>query len=117
MEKYTLDASNKKIGRIASEAAKLLMGKNRTDFVRNAIPNVEVEVINTSKADISVKKTEEKLHPRFSGYPSGITIETVGQVIANKHKGYPEVFRQAIYGMLPRNKLRAKMMKHLKITE
>ncbi len=115
MEKITLNAEGKKIGRIASEAAKLLMGKHRSDFARNVVPDVEVELINTSKADISVKKTAEKLHPRFSGYPSGITIDTVGKVIATK--GHKEVFRQAIHGMLPRNKLRARMMKHLKISE
>jgi large subunit ribosomal protein L13 len=101
--------------RIASEAAKLLMGKNTPVFVRNAAPNVEVEIINTSKADINEKKREEKLHPRYSGYPSGITIPTVGHTI--EQKGYKEVFRQAVYGMLPRNKLRAKMIKHLKISE
>ena len=115
MEKYTLDASGKKIGRIASEAAKLLMGKNRTDYVRNAIPHVEVEITNASKADISLKKMEKDLHPRFSGYPSGITVPTVAQTI--EKKGHKEVFRQAVYGMLPRNTLRPRMMKHLKIID
>ncbi len=115
MEKFTLDASGKKVGRVASEAAKLLMGKNRADFVRNAIPNVEVQVINTSKAEITIKKLDRKLHARFSGFPSGITVETVGQVIGKK--GHKELFRRAIHGMLPRNKLRSKMMRHLKITD
>ncbi len=113
--KYTLDAQGKKVGRIASEAAKLLMGKNTTAFVRNTTPNVEVEIVNASKADINEKKRAEKLHPRFSGYPSGITIPTVEQTIAKK--GHKELFRQAVYGMLPRNKLRAKMIKNLKISQ
>jgi len=116
MEKITLDAQKKKIGRVASEAAKILMGKNRPDYVRNAIPkNVEVHIVNTSKADVNLKKRDEKLHARYSGFPSGITIETVGHVIDTK--GYKEVFRRAVHGMLPRNKLRAKMMKQLKISE
>src|SRR5689334_5666868 len=106
MEKYTLDATGKKIGRVASEAAKLLMGKNTTTFVRNAIPEVEVAIINTSKADISVKKTQEKLHARFSGFPSGITVPTIEHTIAKK--GHKEVFRLAVSGMLPKNKLHAK---------
>jgi len=113
--KYTLDAQGKKIGRVASEAAKLLMGKNETTFVRNAAPDVQVDIINTSKADISVKKMEEKLHPRYSGYPSGIKIPTVAYVI--EKKGHPELFRQAVYGMLPKNKLRSRMMKRLHISK
>ncbi|MBX4198380.1 uL13 family ribosomal protein [Candidatus Parcubacteria bacterium] len=113
--KYILDAQGKKIGRVASEAAKLLMGKNSPEFVRNAAPEVEVEIINASKADVPVKKMDEKLHARFSGFPSGITVETVGQVIGKK--GHKELFRRAVHGMLPRNKLRAKMIRHLKITE
>lgn len=115
MEKFTLDAENKKIGRVASEAAKLLMGKNLTTFVRNAIPSVAVEILNTSKADVDTKKLGEKLKPRYSGYPSGIKVPTVGEVIGKK--GYKEVFRQAIYGMLPKNKLRNQMMKNLTISE
>ncbi len=115
MQKYTLDAQNKKIGRIASEAAKILMGKNTTTYVRNAIPNVEVEIINTSKADISLQKVNQPLKPRYSGYPSGIIVETVASTIARK--GHKEVFRKAVYGMLPTNKLRAKMIKRLKISE
>jgi large subunit ribosomal protein L13 len=61
------------------------------------------------------KSMQEKLHARFSGFPSGITVETVGQVIGKK--GNKELFRRAVDGMLPRNKLRAKMIKNLKITE
>jgi ribosomal protein L13 len=89
--KYTLDAQDKKVGRVASEAAKLLMGKNTTSFVRNAIPNIEVEIINAKKASVGPKKMQEKLHPRFSGYPSGIKIPTVAHVI--EKKGYRELFR------------------------
>ena len=112
--KHTLDAQGKKVGRLASEAAKLLIGKNTVEFARNIAPNVQVEIVNAAKADVNVKKMSEKLHPWYSGYPSGIKVPTVGQVIAKK--GHKELFRQAIYGMLPHNKLRARMMKHLTIT-
>ncbi|MES2436955.1 MAG: uL13 family ribosomal protein [Patescibacteria group bacterium] len=113
--KYTLDAQNKKVGRIASEAAKLLMGKNLTTFVRNAVPDVDVEIINAGKADISEQRKEKEVKPRYSGYPSGIKVQTVGEVL--EKKGPQEVFRKAVYGMLPTNKLRAKMIKRLKISE
>jgi large subunit ribosomal protein L13 len=115
MQKYTLDAQGKKIGRVASEAAKLLIGKNTTDFARNKAPSVEVEIINASKADISALKMAQPLHPTYSGYPSGIKIATVAHTI--EKRGHKEVFRQAVHGMLPKNKLRPIMIKHLKITE
>lgn len=113
--KYTLDAQNKKVGRVASEAAKLLMGKNTTEYVRNAIPNVDVEIVNAGKADVSAQKMGNALKARYSAFPGGLTEETVEQVI--KNKGYRELFRRAVDGMLPRNKLRSKMMKNLTISE
>ena len=115
MQTYTLDAANKKVGRIASQAASLLMGKNLTTYVRNAVPNVSVEIINAGKAAISEQRKEKTVKPQYSGYPSGIKVQTVGQVI--EKKGAKEVFRKAVYGMLPTNKLRSKMIKNLKITE
>ncbi len=115
MQKYTLDAQGKKIGRIASEAAKLLMGKNTVDYARNTIPNVEVEIINASKVDISTRKLNEPMKARASGYPGGIKTPTVGLIL--EKKGARELFRKAVDGMLPRNKLRAKMIKRLKISE
>jgi large subunit ribosomal protein L13 len=113
--KHTLDAQGKKVGRVASEAAKILMGKNTTDYARNIAPNVQVEIINANKADVSLKKRAEELKARYSGYPSGIVTPTVGQVI--DQKGMKELFRRAVDGMLPRNKLRAKMIKNLTISE
>ena len=115
MQKFTLDAENKKVGRVASEAAKLLMGKQTTSFVRNVAPDIHVEIINAAKADVPLKRRATVLKARASGYPSGMKIETVEQVI-NK-KGMGELFHKAVSGMLPRNKLRSIMIKNLKITE
>lgn len=110
---HTLDAQGKKLGRIASEAAKLLMGKNRVDFVRNAIPNVKVTIINTSKADITNKKLDGKVYTSYSGYPGGLKQSSMKKVVSDK--GTKEAFKKAVYGMLPVNKLRAKMMLNLKV--
>ncbi len=115
MQTFTLDAKNKKVGRLASEAAKLLMGKNTVEYTRNNIPDVKVAIVNASKADVSAKRKKSEVHPRYTRYPSGLIIETVGRVI--EVKGYKELFRKAVYGMLPGNKLRAQMMKHLTISE
>ena len=111
--KYTLDATNKKPGRLATEVAVLLMGKNRTDFARNKIPNVVVEVQNAGKLSISEKKRVEKTYVRHSGYPGALKIESVEKVIAKKGAG--EILKKAVYGMLPKNKLRPQMMKRLTI--
>ena len=113
--KYTLDAENKKIGRIATLASVYLMGKNRTDYARNKIPQVVVEIKNTSKASILEKDMSVKTYSRYSGYPGGLRQPTMEQVIAKK--GYSELFKEAVKGMLPKNKLRSKMMSNLIITE
>lgn len=112
---YTIDAQNKKLGRIASEAASLLMGKNRTDFVRNATPSVTVKIINVSKLAITNKKMESKVYKNYSGYPGGLKERSMKKVVADH--GMKEVMRIAVKGMLPKNKLRDRMMKNLIITE
>lgn len=109
--KYTLDAENKKIGRVATQAAVYLMGKNTPTFARNVIPEVTVEIVNTSKASFDEKKMSTKTYSRYSGYPGGLRQPTMEQVIAKK--GHSELFREAVLGMLPKNKLRSKMMKNL----
>jgi len=113
--KYTLDAENKTIGRVATQAAVYLMGKNLPDFKRNTIPAVKVEIVNTSKASIHEPKKVQKTYSRYSGYPGGLRQPTMEQVIAKK--GYSELFKEAVKGMLPKNKLRSKMMSNLVITE
>ena len=113
--KYTLDAEGKKIGRVATAAAVYLMGKNLTTFRRNAIPNVIVEIKNTSKALINEKKKSEKTYSKYSGYPGGLKKPTMEMVL--QKKGYSEIFKEAVRGMLPKNKLRSKMMNNLIVKE
>lgn len=115
MTKYTIDAKGKKLGRVASEVASILMGKNRTDFVKNVVPKVEISVVNTSQLDISQKKKDEKEYRFYSGYPGGLRFQTLADAL--QKKGIKEVFRKTVYGMLPTNKLRSVMIKNLTITE
>ncbi len=112
---HTIDAKGKKLGRVATEVASFLMGKDTPDFSRNSARNVKVNVVNASGLDINPKKKEEKTYKSFSGYPGGLKTSTMEKVI--EKKGYAEVLRKAVYGMLPGNKLRAQMMKNLKISE
>lgn len=113
--KYTLDAENKKIGRVATEAAILLMGKNLIDFRRNTAPAVSVEIKNAKLASIDGKKMLQKTYSRYSGYPGGLRKLTMRHIV--ERKGYSQLFREAVSGMLPKNKLRAKMLRNLKVTE
>lgn len=113
--KYTLDAENKAIGRVATEAAVFLMGKNDVGFARNIMPKTTVEIVNASKAKIFPARLLQKTYSRYSGYPGGLKQPTMAKVI--EKKGYSELFREAVSGMLPKNKLRSKMMANLVIKE
>ena len=111
---YIIDAQGKKLGRVASEAAKILMGKDRVDFVRNAIPDIKVKIENVDKLNLTNKKMDTKKYVSYSGYPGGLKIRSMRKVVADK--GLKEAMRIAVKGMLPKNKLRDKMMINLTIT-
>jgi large subunit ribosomal protein L13 len=112
---YTIDAEGKKLGRVASLAAMHLIGKTSPTFVRNAIRGEKVRIVNASKIDLDPKKLQQKTYERYSGYPGGLRSLRMEEVIAKK--GYREVFVKAIYGMVPSNRLRAKIMKNLEIVD
>lgn len=112
---YIIDATDKTLGRLASNAANILMGKNNPNFERNVVSENKVKLINASKAKIDLKKLKSKNYLRYSGYPGGLKSERMEEVI--KKKGYKEIFEMAIYGMLPANRLRKIVMKNLFISE
>lgn len=112
---HTIDAKGKKLGRVAQEAAAILMGKNDPSFERNKLSDVKVTILNASQADISAEKLENKEYERYSGYPGGLVYEKMKRTV-EKH-GYGEVFRYAVMGMLPANRLADKMMKNLIVKE
>lgn len=114
-KKYIVDAKGRVPGRVATEVAVLLMGKNRVDFTRNRIPEVEVEVISSSQMSLAVKKLKNKMYSSHSGFPGNLKRQAQGRLIETR--GSREVLRRAVYGMLPKNKLRARMMNNLKIKE
>lgn len=114
MEK-TIDAKGKAIGRVATEAAVFLMGKNSAEFTRNKAPKNKVTIINASLAKVTGNKMTKALHERYSGYPGGFKEESKEHII--EKKGYTELFKLAVYGMIPANKLRPLAMKNLTITE
>lgn len=111
---YTIDASGKTFGRVASEAAKALMGKTTPDYEPQAMPTQKVTITNAGKIVMRDTKKESTTFIRFSGYPSGQKTETYRQLSARKGADAP--LRLAIERMLPRNRLRAQRMKNLTIT-
>jgi large subunit ribosomal protein L13 len=115
MKEHTIDASGKSVGRIATEAAVLLMGKDTPAFRKNIAPDVKVTITNAASAKIDAKKLKTKIYQRYSGFPGGRKERTMEEVI--DVKGYAEIFEKAVYGMLPANKLRSVLMKNLTISE
>jgi large subunit ribosomal protein L13 len=114
-KEYVLDAEGKSLGRLSSEAAAILNGKSSTNFAKNIIEDVKVKILNASKVKITGNKLKESLHKNYSGYPGGQHVKTYEQVVARK--GYREIIKHAILGMLPKNKLQDKRMKNLSIEE
>lgn len=112
---YKIDAKGKKLGRVAADAAAILMGKNDPSFERNKVSDNKVIIENASQADISLEKLDTKEYDSYSGHPGGLKYEKMKRTI--EKKGYAEVFRLAIIGMLPANRIAAEMMKHLTIKE
>lgn len=115
MKEFTFDATNKKLGRLASEIAVVLMGKNDPSYVANKVAPHKVLVSNASKMAIDQKKMDTKKYLQFSGYPGGLKSVSMPRTI--EKKGYAEVLKNAVYGMIPGNKLRKEIMKNLIITE
>jgi large subunit ribosomal protein L13 len=114
-EQHVIDAQGKKLGRVATEVATLLMGKHRSDVVKNRVAPVHVIVENVSKLLMSEKKRNQKEYSRYTGYPGGLRKISMQKLIDKK--GYTEVFKKAVYGMLPSNRLRSERMKQLTIHE
>jgi len=112
---HTIDAKGKSLGRVATQAAVLLMGKNTPAFEKNTVASIKVTNVNASQIKQTAKKLKETLHERYSGHPGGLKFRSNEQIIAKK--GFGELFKLAVYGMLPTNKLRPLMMKNLTITD
>ena len=115
MREHTIDANNKRLGRVATEAATVLQGKDQVEYAPNVLTDVKVTITNSSELDVPARKQDQKVYDQYSGYPGGRKTETLREVITKKGKS--EVIRRAIYGMLPGNKLRSRLMKQLVIEE
>lgn len=112
---HTIDATDRSIGHVASEAARALMGKDSPDYAPNEIADALVRVTNCAHLSIRPAKKTEKVYMSYSGYPGGRIDRQMQKII--DEKGYGEVVRRAVYGMLPANRLRKRIMKNLIVEE
>lgn len=110
MAEHTLDAANKVLGRIASEAAIFLRGKNRPDFDPSRFSGDRVTIVNTDRVRVTGRKEKEKIYRRHSGFHGGLKEESLERV---RRRDSRLLVSRAVAGMLPKNRLRARFMKNL----
>ncbi len=109
---HSIDASDKILGRLAAQVASLLMGKHKPTFCRHLDMGDFVVIINAEKVKVTGNKAQQKLYYRHSGYPGGFkstSLERVTQTHPTR------VIESAVKGMLPHNRLQAKMMTRLRV--
>ena len=109
---YVIDAEGKTLGRLASEAASILRGKNKPVFTPHVDTGDYVIIINAEKVEVTGKKRKEKIYKRHTGYPGGLREITFEKLQA---KAPEEIIRHAIKGMMPNGKLGRQMYKKLKV--
>jgi len=110
--KYTIDVSAKTLGRVSTEIAMILMGKNSPDYVPNIDNDNKVIIININQMKFSspAKKMDQKKYRHYSGYPSGMKTRTLGEMIDRDPK---KVLVAAVSRMLPKNKLQNERLKRI----
>ena len=116
MERQThkIDATNKRLGRLASQIALFLRGKNKPEFEPNIDCGDFVKIDNVDKIVLTGKKIEQRKYYHHSGYPGGLRIIKLNKLFKENPA---EVLRRAVFKMLPKNKLRKFMIRRLKINK
>jgi len=109
---HIFNAKDAVLGRLATDIAKVLRGKNKVDFTPNIDGGDFAVVINSDELRVTGKKGEDKIYHRFSGYPGGITSIKLDDQIK---KDSTRIIKSAVYHMLPKNKLRDRMITRLLI--
>ena len=109
---HVIDASGKILGKLATEAARLLMGKHKPMFSRNLDTGDFVIVINAEKICVTGNKAKQKVYHRHSGYPGGLKSITYEKMMETHPT---RVIEYAVKGMVPHNRLGARMIKKLKV--
>lgn len=109
---HLIDAEGKTLGRLSTEIAKLLRGKHKVTFTPHVDGGDYVVIINAEKIEVTGKKRDNKVYRHHTGYVGGLKEINFKKLQDKKPE---EIIRLSVYGMLPKNKLRAPMMKRLRI--
>ncbi len=109
---FVVDADGQVLGRLATRVARLLIGKDKPQFTPHLDCGDHVVVINAQKVRLTGNKLQQKMYYRHSGYPGGLK-ETPAQRLFEQHPD--KMVREAILGMLPKNRLRAHRAKKLRV--
>ncbi|MBI4122489.1 MAG: 50S ribosomal protein L13 [Parcubacteria group bacterium] len=113
-KKHHIDAGGTSLGRVASQAARLLMGKHKASYVPYLDGGDFVEVTGFKKVKITGDKRNQKLYFRPTTRPGGLKSENLASLLARRPH---EVLKRAVWGMLPKNSLRKEMIKRLSIAD
>jgi large subunit ribosomal protein L13 len=109
---FVIDATNQVLGRLATKVARVLIGKDKPSFTPYLDSGDHVVVINANKIRMTGNKVEQKVYYSHSGYPGGLKAVPAKRIRESK----PEwIIREAVLGMLPKNKLRARRAKKLRV--
>jgi large subunit ribosomal protein L13 len=109
---WVVDAEGKNLGRLASEIAIVLRGKNKPQYTPHVDTGDFVVVVNAEKIAVTGNKMTGKIYYRHSGYPGGLKSRTLSEMLQRRPT---EVLRKAVKGMLPKNRLAAQQITKLKI--
>jgi len=109
---YLIDASGKTLGRLATRAASLLIGKGKACFAKDQIVGDQVIIINAAKIHVTGKKKEQKVYTKFTGFSGGLRSITLEELMEKKPV---EVIVKAVTRMLPKNRLGDVLAKRLRV--
>lgn len=109
---YVVDAKGKTLGRLASQVASILKGKHKPIYSPHMDTGDFVIIVNASEVELTGKKKEQKMYRRHSGYPGGLKEVSYERMIREKPE---KVVYEAVWGMIPHNRLGRKMITKLKV--
>lgn len=104
---YVIDAKDKSVGRLATKIALVLRGKDKPAFRPNIVPDVKVKITNIDDIVFTGKKSKDKIYRHYSGYHGGL------KEIKASRLSSEEILKRAVWGMLPKNRLRSKLIQNL----
>jgi large subunit ribosomal protein L13 len=109
---HLIDAEGQTLGRLATEIARLLRGKNKPQYTPHIDTGDFVVVVNAEKVVVTGRKAEQKVYRRHSGYPGGLKTTTYEQMLERRPT---EILRRAVKGMMPKTRLARQQLRKLKI--